>query len=32
MSHAVFDIVTNDPEIQHVTGDVEDAAVQEHLG
>ena len=30
MAHAVFDVVAEDPEIEHVACDVQEAAVEEH--
>src|SRR6185503_5331785 len=32
VSHAVLDVVAEDPEIEHVAGDVQKAAVEKHRG
>ena len=32
MAHRVFDVVAEDPEEEHVAGDVQPAAMQKHAG
>ena len=32
VSHGVLDVVAEDPEEQHVAGEVHDVGVQEHIG